>query len=230
MARITLDYRMRAAADFVRQGAVFADIGTDHGYLPVFLFEEKRIKHAIASDIHQAPLERAKRNIKERGYLEQTTFMLANGLLGMENRGLTDIAICGMGGEMIVSVLDNASFVRDSKINLILQPMTKIQDLRRYLAEHGFAIKEERIVKASGKLYFCLLASFTGENETLSPIETLLGRYNIENKPPLFLEMVEKKYQEFSRIKAGQACQGKVDLEVLLFLDELKKLRTDVQG
>ena len=97
----TPDSRLRAAAGFVRQGAVFADIGTDHAYLPVFLCREKRVCHAYACDIVEGPLKSAVAHIEESGFRDLITPVLTDGLTGLDDKGITDIAICGMGGELI---------------------------------------------------------------------------------------------------------------------------------
>lgn len=158
--KVTLDGRLLTVSDLVRQGAVFADIGTDHAYLPLYLLQEGRISRAVASDVAKGPLERARRNVMSVGQSEKVTLLLCDGLSGMEGLGLTDIAICGMGGEVIASILSAAPFVREKGIRLILQPMSKASLLRKYLYENGFAIEEERVAASSGKIYFCLAASY----------------------------------------------------------------------
>ena len=151
------------AAALVREGARFADVGTDHAYLPLYLLGEGRISLAVAADIAEGPLERARENLA------------AAGLSGMEGLGLTDIAICGMGGEMIASILAAAPFVRDPAVRLILQPMTRADVLRRYLAEEGFLVFSERYAAEDGRVYLCLGASYGGGARSLSSVEATLG-------------------------------------------------------
>lgn len=170
------DERLGAAASFVRQGAVFADIGTDHAHLPIFLLKSGRITRAVAADINEGPLKRARDNAEAEGLSSLIDFRLADGLSGMESLGLTDIAICGMGGELIASIIDRAPFVRNAQIRLILQPMTRVAILRRYLAREGFEVKEEKIMQAAGRIYVCLAASYTGKPYELSAAEEECGQ------------------------------------------------------
>lgn len=170
-----LDGRLLAAASFVRQGARFADIGTDHAYLPIRLLQEGRISYALAADVGEGPLARAAAHIAACGLGGQVETVLTDGLAGLADYGLTDIAICGMGGELIVSILSAAPFIRTGAIRLILQPMTRAAVLRRYLAAEGFAILAERPCTAAGRFYSCLCATYDGVVRTLTPAEAEVG-------------------------------------------------------
>lgn len=205
---------MCAAADFVRQGAVLADVGTDHALLPVFLYESGKIQKAYATDIAKGPLEAARRHIEKRGLSGVISPILTDGLEGLESLGITDITICGMGGELIAAIIDRAPFVRREEVRLILQPMTRQADLRRYLAENGFFVEEERIVSAKGKCYFCLCAHYTGERHSLSQVEAELGSLLYEEpKNPLFLAFVETKAKaQQKKIEGLQGAEAPVAL------------------
>ena len=176
MQRTRPDDRLGAAASFVRQGAVFADIGTDHAHLPIFLLKSGRISRAVAADVNQGPLDRAKANAMSEGVASRIDFRLADGLSGMDDLALTDIAICGMGGELIASIIDRAAFLRDARIRLILQPMTRTSVLRTYLAREGFRIEEEKIISAASRVYVCMAVSYTGEAYSLSEAEAECGK------------------------------------------------------
>lgn len=183
MKKTKLDARLLAVASLVRKGAYLADVGTDHAYLPVYLAECGIISNAVASDIHKGPLESADKNIREAGFSHQIKTLLTDGLQGLEKYPVTDIAIAGMGGLMIRNILEKAQFLRtEHSPNLILQPMQHIPELRRYLAENGFAIKEEKQALAEGKFYQIILAVYDGETRNYTEAELLIGKYNIEHK------------------------------------------------
>ena len=222
------DGRLLAAASVVREGAFLADIGTDHAYLPLHLLQTGRITHAIAADIGEGPLARARAHIAESGMSAQIETVLTNGLEGLADRSLTDIAICGMGGELIVDILSRAPFVRDGSIHLILQPMTRAATLRHYLAKEGFAILAERPCRAAGRVYSCLCACYDGVVRTLSPAEAELGCPICENEEEraCFAEMLERKIcavRERIAARATAAITSKEDEALLISLTELQQ-------
>lgn len=165
----TPDARLSAAAALVRTGAVFADVGTDHAYLPLLLLEDGKIARAYACDIGEGPLARARAHVAASPYADRVTLLLTDGLEGLDGRGITDIALCGMGGELIVRILSRAPWVRDPALRLILQPMTRAAVLRRYLAAEGFSVEEERLSRAAGRAYTCIAAHYDGIKKDMSP-------------------------------------------------------------
>ena len=177
MRNFTLDGRLNSAAKFVRQGATFADIGTDHAYLPLFLLAEGRIKSAVLADINEGPLESAKRNARDADLYDKCRFFLTDGAAGLDNEGITDAAICGMGGELIVQIIDKATFFRDTGVRLILQPMSHVADLRKYLSTTGFEIIREEYSYSAGKYYVTVCAEYTGKPYKMSDAEYEFGRY-----------------------------------------------------
>ncbi|MDY3845450.1 MAG: class I SAM-dependent methyltransferase [Eubacteriales bacterium] len=172
----SLDPRLRAAAGYVRQGAVLADIGCDHALLPVFLLKCGRIRHAICADIAEGPLCTAKKNVEKNAFSDKVSIIQTNGLCGLDTLGITDITICGMGGELIASIIDEAEFLHDSSIRIILQPMSRLEKLRSYLWENGFCIEDETYCLSGGKTYCCICAHYTGGVYTYSDIEAELGK------------------------------------------------------
>lgn len=205
------DKRLGAAAELVRQGAVFADIGTDHALLPVFLCKTGRITRAVAADINIGPLAAARAQVEAEGVSHLVKLVLTDGLSGLENEGLTDIAVCGMGGELIVSILAGAPFVKDTRVRLILQPMTHVSDLRYYLAREGFRIVEERTALAKGKCYFCFAAEYTGIPYTITRTEAAFGCRATMEKSDALLSLVEKEMRAIEKKCRGLRKGGAPD-------------------
>ena len=175
MSGTVLDARLGSAAELVRQGAVFADIGTDHAHLPIFLLESGRIERAVCADINEGPLASAQRNIAEHGLSDRVELVLTDGVKGLGGKGITDYAVCGMGGELIADIVTSAEHLRTPDVRLILQPMTRQDALRAALYESGFEILSEKYSFSLGKYYVCMLVGYTGEIRSLSEVEAYLG-------------------------------------------------------
>lgn len=206
MRNFTLDGRLRSAAKFVRQGATFADIGTDHAYLPLFLLAEGKINTAVLADINEGPLDSARQNARDTGFFNRCRFFLTNGAKGLEGEGITDAAICGMGGELIVDIIDNAPIFRNTGVRLILQPMSHQADLRRYLAKEGFLILDEEYSYSAGKYYVTLCAEYTGDSYDMSEAEYEFGRCHTMSDENLGYLKVRLGILE--KIKSGKAMGG----------------------
>jgi tRNA (adenine22-N1)-methyltransferase len=209
MKNPNLSGRLFSASEFVRQDAVFADVGTDHAYLPIFLLESGKIKRAVCSDINKGPLESAKRNASERGVCDKISFYLTDGAAALSGEGITDMAICGMGGELIADIIDAAPFLNSKDISLILQPMTKPAYLRRYLYSKGFEIKDEKYVTDTGKHYVTMLVFYTGgthaTSDAFSELGTLVEKESLNESERSYLE---EKLRATERAVSGKKRGG----------------------
>ena len=183
-----LDPRLRSAASFVRRGSVVADIGSDHGYLPIYLVGNGTCVRAIASDIRDGPVARARKNVIRSGMADRISVVKSDGLkeIRPEDNGVTDICICGMGGETISEIIEESAYTRKPGVRLILQAMTKVAELREYLISEGFSIIDEDLSESRGHIYTVMLAEHISETVPYSPVELLLGRRNIEKGGRLF--------------------------------------------
>ena len=175
-----INARLLSAAELTRQDATFADIGTDHAYLPLFLLDAGRIKHAFCCDINEGPLASARRNAEDRGRLRDCEFVLTDGASVLAGRGITDYAICGMGGELIADIIARAPHLCDPSLNLILQPLSRQEKLREYLYSAGFEIKRESYSFDAGKYYVCMQVSYVGKAREISPVESVAGPSSAE--------------------------------------------------
>ncbi len=206
-----LNVRLCACAQLIRQDAVFADIGTDHAYLPIFLLKEGRIKKAYCSDVNEGPLMRAKENAKASGLLSKTEFYLTDGAAALSGLGITDYAICGMGGELIAEIISKAQQLKDPSVNLILQPMSKQATLRRFLAKEGFEVIREAYSLDGERSYVCLLATYTGISRELGDAEAEIGCQNTEivNKD-LQIKYLNGKLHAYEKMIEGKIT-GNID-------------------
>ena len=202
-----LSARLLAAADFVRQGSFVADIGSDHAYLPIYLCSLGKIRGALASDINEGPVARAKINIATYHLGKKISVMRTDGLSGVESFSPDDIVICGMGGELICSIIDSAEWTKNKNIRLILQPMTHAEKLREYLLANGFSIVGEAIVKED-KIYQIICAEYTGKVEEYSALELIFGRHNLETKSEVFFEYARYVRSVFVTRRDGKFSSG----------------------
>ena len=172
--KLELSKRLAAVAALVPEGAVLADIGTDHAYLPVSLLLKGHITHAIAADIRSGPLDHARRTAAEYGVTDQLDFRLCDGLAGIRTGECDTIAIAGMGGETIAHILSQALWTRQG-VRLVLQPQSTQDVLRRFLAQSGYRVISELVVREGERWYPVLLVE-GGTMEPLSPGEAVAGR------------------------------------------------------
>lgn len=193
MDETILGARLLAVSEFVRDGAVLCDVGTDHAKLPIFLTQKNCIKKAYATDINAGPIACAASNVRDLGLGEVVECIRTDGLRGTEGLGITDVSICGMGGELIVRILSECGYIRNQDINLILQPMSHTEDVRRYLFDFGFDIRDERLVRETGKLYTVINAVYSGASVPYSDVDLVLGKVlPKKDRDELFSEMVDR--------------------------------------
>lgn len=197
MKELQLQPRLQMLADLVPSGAILADVGTDHGYLPVYLLQKGAIKRAIASDIGAEPLDHARRTAEEYGAALE--LRLCDGLAGIAPHEVDTVVIAGMGGESIISILSAAPWTKDG-CRLILQPMTRQELLRRWLAENGYHFTTEHLVEDKGAIY-PILCVVGGEQPTLSEAETYAGLLLADD--PLYGEYLTRQMARLQKIADG---------------------------
>ena len=205
-----LSLRLSAAAEMVRAGAVVADVGTDHAYVPIALCLSGRAERAVASDIHEGPITRARENIAARGLSDRIDTILCDGLSAIEKYHPTDILILGMGGELIARILTDAPFIKCRSLRLILQPMTHPEVVRQTLCKLGFTIVEERLVLEE-KIYQIFCAEYTGEHEEYSTLELLVGKQNLQRGDALTRALCDRWRSVFdTRLRGKRSVGGDV--------------------
>lgn len=160
---VSLTPRLMAVAELVRQNAVLADIGCDHGCLPVYLIKNDIIKSAVASDINSGPLSACKLLVDKEGCAERIKLILSDGLKNIDEASYTDASFCGMGGELISSMLNASKSHFSYDKHYIFNPMTHPEILRKYLCNNGFEINKDFIVKEQSHYYNVFDAYYTGK-------------------------------------------------------------------
>ena len=172
------DARLLTALPFLRAGARIIDVGTDHAYLPIYLVEQGLVSHALACDINEGPIQSARANIRAAGLEGRVDTLRTDGLRGVEDYAPNDVMIFGMGGELIARILSEAEWIKTQKVGLILQPMSRLPILRKWLWEAGFAILGESLT-FEDKYYVTLHARWQGEPVAYTEEECLLGKRDV---------------------------------------------------
>lgn len=170
-----LDARLAACASFVREDCKLADIGTDHAYLPIYLAKQGKIARAIAADINVGPLQKAAMHVRKYKVEDRVQTRISNGLEVIFPNEADDIVIAGMGGELIVKIIEAAPWLKNREKHLILQPMTAAEELRRYLRQAGFSVQAERAAVADGKVYSAMLAVYDPAHPNTGSLFPYLG-------------------------------------------------------
>lgn len=222
-----LSPRLRAVADWVPQGARFADIGTDHGYLPVWLIRSGVIQNAIAADLRAGPLEAARRTAERFGLGELISFRLCDGLTGIAPGEVDAVAIAGMGGETIAGILDAAKWTLTEKTLLLLQPQSAFFELRTYLNERGYHIQKEKIIREGKRLYIAMAVQ-AGTPEVMTLGELWAGK---NSNDPLRGEYLEWMYGVLMKVLDGKNQAANADAEELAqlrcALEELQAMKKE---
>ena len=166
--KLLIQPRLEMIARLVPPGARLADVGTDHGYLPVWLLQNGKINSAIASDVRPDPLRHARTTAELYGFADQIDFRLCDGLDGISPEETDTVVLAGMGGETIATILSAAKWTLTGKVTLLLQPMSKAEFLRKWLPENGYTFVGERLVWDKDYLYpiFCVTG---GASQMLAP-------------------------------------------------------------
>ncbi len=198
----TLKDRLYTVQTLVPKGLRVADIGTDHGHLPISLVKAEISPFVIAADINEKPLSVAKQNIEKCG-LKNIETRLSDGLSAIEPHEVDCVVIAGMGGEVIEGILSRCPWIKNNRYTLILQPMTGADYLRRYLSSVGFETIEEKAVLDAGKLYCVIKVKFSGKTAEKSEAFYRVGKLDPKNP-------TDKAYIE-KQLKIALKC--KLDLE-----------------
>ena len=208
--RLQLQPRLQLLADMVPEGCRLADVGTDHGYLPVYLLQRRRIRGAVAADIGTEPLAHARRTA-EAYDVEGIDFRLCDGLRDIAPDEVDTVVIAGMGGETIITILEGAAWTKDGAHTLLLQPMTKAADLRYWLAVNEYSFTEERLVWDKNYLYPVLRVTGGGTPQALTERQALTG-VALDNDP-LYREYLTQQADKLRRTAEGLRRSAKPDAQ-----------------
>ena len=169
-----LDERLALLASLVRAGSIAADIGSDHGHLITWLVGRGVCPHGYACDINKKPLEQSRATALRFGCEGKISFVLSNGLAELNEADIDDIIIAGMGGDLIAEILSAAGWHSAGK-QFLLQPMTRADELRRWLCANGYELCSEHAAQANGFCYTAITSRYTGKVYPCTPLFAAVG-------------------------------------------------------
>ena len=187
-----LSKRLYAVAGLVTEGASVADIGTDHGYVPIYLVERGIASKVIAMDVNQGPLNRARMHIVGHGLGDRIETRLSDGLARIRPGEVDTVIVSGMGGPLTIRILQEGKEVADQLNALILQPQSEICRVRRFLTENGYRSEQEDMVLEDGK-YYPVMRVVHGTKEPYEEWEYLYGKRLLEARHPVLLEFLKRE-------------------------------------
>jgi tRNA (adenine22-N1)-methyltransferase len=195
-----LSKRLEMVASFVPTGAIVADIGSDHAYLPCYLVHKGVASRAIAGEVVKGPFESAVRQVRSEGLTEKITVRMADGLAAIEESDhVSAVTIAGMGGPLIVSILEKHPAALTSVTRLILQPNIHAKAIREWAIEHNWAIQDEVILEEDGKVYEIVVLQRGQMN--LTEAEILLGPKLMAVKSEVFKNKWKREITNWQRVQ-----------------------------
>ena len=197
--------RLKLAADFCLPCKAVIDVGCDHAYLCLYLVEQGA-ERAAASDIRPGPLEAAKAHIAACGRSDRVRAVLCPGLEAFSPEDADTVSICGMGGEMIASILEAAPWTAKGDHKLVLQPMTNGHRLRKWLSDNGYTIQREQLAREGHRLYVVLQARGGGKDACGAENGHLFTEKLLTD--PLFPEYAGKLREKYEKSRAGKLSAG----------------------
>ncbi len=214
--------RLRTVASFVRNGGCVADIGTDHGYVPIYLYKEGSIDRAIACDINREPVRRAKCNINMYRLSNVIETRHGAGLEPLKMGEADGIIIAGMGGMLMIGILEDSRAKALSAKELVLQPQTDIDRVRRYVHSIGLRIDDEKMLLEDG-IYYTVIRAVHGKESYDKEADYLFGKINIDKKCPVLKDFLDKTMRKnenvMERLKSAGTENSKVRLAELEHYD-----------
>lgn len=199
-----LSKRLESVSSLVTPGFRVADIGTDHGYIPLWLIRQGVIPGAIAMDIHKGPLQRAKENIRAYELEEKIETRLSDGLGELRPGEADCVVIAGMGGSLVIKILKEGAEVLRTVRELVLQPQSDMEKVRRFLQKEEYRITSEKMILEDGKFYPMMRAEH-GRMKELSEIEALYGPCLLKEKNVCLKQFLEREQQTFENVRRSLA-------------------------
>lgn len=211
-----LSLRLQRVAFYIPNGCILADIGSDHAYLPCYAVKNNLCSKAIAGEVVEGPYQSALKQVKETGLQTRIDVRKGDGLDVLEVDEATTVTIAGMGGTLISSILERGKNKLAKVERLILQPNVGSQNVRIWLMENGWELKDEEILEEDGKIYEILVAE---SGEPLKPYEDhrdqkiQFGPFLLKKRDSVFIKKWTHEKIHFEKIIEQMDASGNKSLD-----------------
>lgn len=201
-----LSNRLLAVAELAAAGHCLADVGTDHGYIPIYLIEQGRFDCALAMDVNEGPLLRAEENRNLHGMEDRIQLRLSDGVQSMQEGEADTVVIAGMGGGLVMKILTEGEEVLKSVKALVLQPQSELYRVREFLEEHAYRIEAEHMILEDGK-YYPMMRVVHGKAEPMDALEKKYGPLLLKEKHPCLRQFLCREETVYETIRQNLLLQ-----------------------
>lgn len=236
-----LSNRLEMVVSFVKLGESAADVGTDHGHVPVELVRRGIVKRAYAMDVRKGPLSKAEENIAAARMKEKIETRLSDGVQKLSAGEAESVIIAGMGGELVIHIMEEGRHVWDTVEQWVLSPHSELHKVREWIEKNGFVIVREDMLFEEGKYYTVMdVRKAEGQNSACHDTETeaasekryRYGTYLKNTKNRVFLDFLKDEEAKLLTLKMNlekQAVQSERAKESLKEVEEKLALNREVQ-
>lgn len=215
--------RLQAVVNLVSNTESVADVGCDHGYVAIYLYENQICKKVIALDVNTAPLEKAAEHIKACGYEKYIETRLSDGLKNVKPTEVKSMVCAGMGGKLMIHILSEGKPAIEHMTQMILQPQSQIDMVRQYVRQIGWELIKEEMVLEDKKYYFLMKAIPLKHISTEHPHQSIFdkfGKYLLEHQNDILKQYLDESYDECINIASRLSTDN---AEHMLRLEQIKK-------
>ncbi|GAA0443180.1 tRNA (adenine(22)-N(1))-methyltransferase TrmK [Lentibacillus halophilus] len=191
-----LSKRLKKVASFVLPGSRFADIGSDHAYLPCYVCLRDPSAYAIVGELNKGPLQRARQTVSWNGLTDRIDVRSGDGLAVFHRGEVNTVVIAGMGGSLIHTILSDGEAHLMGLERIIVQPNTDERNVRQWFSTHGYSIIGESMVEDNGRIYEIIVADKMAGSQQLTGKQLLFGPHLLKQKPDLFYRKWEKEHMK----------------------------------
>lgn len=197
---IKLSQRLQAIADLVPTGAKVADIGTDHGFLPCYLAQSGKAELVIACDVNAQPLALAQKNITDYNVGDKVSTRLGNGLAVLNPGEVDTVTIAGMGGALMIDILDASPMVVDRLKRIVLQPNVGAEAVRIWAEKNRWQIVAEDLIRENDIFSVIIVLEQGRSDRFMSAVELYLGPKLLAEHHPMLGLYISEEWEKTQHI------------------------------